>query len=150
MGRREIIGQRRPTQRRAPAFRLPGRVRSVTQPRNGRIRVVGTEDVAQAACNDAARAAQRTYDEVLVPWFDEIREEWPVKTGFSKGALQLTAKPVGPYLKMRLENLAFYAGWIRQRKERTQNLVARLVWKPSQRVADEMTKRLRQWLADGG
>ncbi len=130
-------------------MRLTSGVHRVRQPRNEYLRVEGVEALAREEVKQAARAAEKAYEEVFVPFYEKVEQEWPVKSGFSKGALQLRAKTVGPYLVMKLENIAFYAGWIRQRKERVQNLVSRLVWRPSRKLGDEMADRLRRWLAEG-
>lgn len=140
-GRKIIVGQRRSNTVGRPRFRLGATPRTVRQPpANGfaNIRVEGVEDTARQEVRRADVAIGRAYDEVLYDWFKIVERRWPVASGFSRGQLQVFAEQVDDTLVMRLQNLASYAAYIKQKWQSTPNVAKRLLWDPSNRLAERM------------
>lgn len=151
-GRKEIVGTKRANVL-SPRFRLGEAVRKVKQPKRGTLaslQMEGVEKAAKAEIDRASRAAVGAYNDVLMAHFRNVVEaQWPVDTGFSKAQLQITADAVGDTLRMKIENLATYAGYIKQKGATIPHVVKRLMWSHSKRIGDDMMARLRTFIVDG-
>ena len=77
---------------------------------------------------------------------DHVLKVWPVRTGFSRAQLQLTADAIGETLRMRIQNLASYAAYIRQNKYRTPNAAKRILWDHMDTLGDQMMERLGRFI----
>lgn len=144
-GRKRIVGVKRGDTTRA-SFSLPGH--APPPKKNGRLEIEGMDTVVRAALNRAAAAATVAYQGHYYTWYQRIIAEWPVLTGFSKKALQITADQEGPWLAMRIKNLAPYSLYIRQKGYTTPNAVKRLIWDPSKQVTLEMARAIAEYVGD--
>lgn len=139
----------------AGRFRLPGTPSRTKQPRlpprgNINLRLEGLESLVQGELETASQAMTQAYDEIIVKWFKRTQKIWPVRTGFSRGQLQLTFRQIDSTLLIKLENLASYAGYIRQRWMPKPHVVKRLIWDPSKNIGERMLDRVASHIADEG
>lgn len=149
-GRKQVVGTRRTTQRRA---RMTSR-RTTAKDTKVQSRMMGmrTEGVKKAVDDEvdrASRAIVEAYNNVMVGWYDNILKRWPVRTGFSRDQLQLTAEQIGDMLVMKLENIAGYAAYIRQRWHATPNVAKRLLWDPSRTRARRILYYIGDFISKG-
>lgn len=150
-GRKRIIGQRKANTKR-PRFRRAVAIRRVGQPTHKRgmasLEVSGAEQVAAAKLADAARSLEDMYRDIMVPWFNHVESEWPVRTGFSKGALQIRAEEIDGRVVMTIANLASYAFYIRSGRKKPRNVAKRLVWDPAKELAPKMAEYIARHIGD--
>lgn len=122
--------------------------RRVVADRGQMIAAEGAEAAAEALVRDAYEGTSQAYVDEVRPFFDRVEEQWPVATGFSKGALELEMRIVGGAVVASIRNIASYAGYIRQRKFRVPHVATRLVFNPSKALADRLLERIGHLLAD--
>lgn len=120
----------------------------VSSARGQAIVAEGAERATEDTIREAYEGTAKAYVEEVRPFFDRIEAAWPVASGFSRGALELEMRIVGSRVVASIRNLASYAGYIRQRKFREPHAVTRLVWRPSDALAERLAERVRSFLAD--